>query len=300
MQYSFEYPYFLLLLLILPCFFICLKSDTSVYFSRVDWFGTGSKISSINQLLLSLIFILLVLGLCSPISFSSISPNKKSGRDIVLAIDSSGSMVENGFNKDDRLVSKYDTVIDIVDKFLDTRNSDNIGISIFGTFGFLASPITYDLNTLKVMLHNTSANIAGQNTAIGEGLQVALDAFKISKSKNKVIILLTDGFHNSGSISPSQAVNIAKVEGVKIYTIGIGSNDGFDNDLLQTIASGTNAKSFSAVDSKDLKVVFEQLDKLEPSDIKSPIYLDKNMLYVYPLGVAFALIGLFLYRGRYV
>ncbi len=300
MQYSFEYPYFLLLLLILPCFFICLKTNSSIYFSKVEWFGTGAKRSSINQIILSLIFILLVLSISSPISFSSISQNKKIGRDLILAIDSSGSMVENGFNKDDRLISKYDTVLNIVDKFLDTRHSDNIGIAIFGTFGFLASPITYDLNTLKIMLDNTSANIAGQNTAIGEGLKVAIDAFKTSKSKNKVIVLLTDGFHNSGSISPKEAVNLAKLEAIKIYTIGIGSNDGYDRTLLQTISSQTNAKSFDAVDSKDLQLVFEQLNKLEPSDIKSPIYLNKNMLYIYSLWIGLLLIALFLYRGRYV
>jgi Ca-activated chloride channel family protein len=242
----------------------------------------------------------LIFALASPISFSSILPNDKSGRDIILCIDSSGSMVENGFNKDDRLISKYDTVVSIVDKFLDTRYSDNIGISIFGTFGFLASPITYDLATLKIMLHNTSANIAGQNTAIGEGLKVAIDAFEYSQAKNKVIILLTDGYHNSGSISPKDAVALAKLKNIKIYAIGIGDNDGYDNNLLQTISSQTNGQVFSAQDSKALGKVFSKLDELEPSNIKSPIYLDKNMLFIYPLIIALLLFIAYFFRSRYV
>ena len=300
MQYSFEYPFFLFLLILLPCFFICLKNATSVYFAKPQWFSTRSRISALNLIYLSTIFILIVLSLSSPISFSSMSSNDKRGRDIVLCIDSSGSMVENGFNKDNRLVSKYDVVVDIVDKFLDTRHSDNIGISIFGTFAFLSSPITYDFTTLKTMLHNTSANIAGQNTAIGEGLKVSIDAFKFSLAKNKVIVLLTDGYHNSGSISPKEAVLLAKLENIKIYTIGIGKDGHYDKELLQTISSQTNGQNFDATNSNDLYAIFSQIDKLEPSKIKSPVFLNKNMLFVYPLSLALFLIILFLYRGKYV
>jgi len=300
MQYSLEYPFFLLLLILVPCFFVCMKKPITIYFSKPIWFNSSAKVLSINQILLTVIYILMIVSLASPISYSSILPNDKSGRDIIFCIDSSGSMVESGFDKDNIILSKYDVVIEIIDKFIDTRLSDNLGISIFGTFGFLASPITYDISTLKDLLSNTNANIAGQNTAIGEGIMVSIEGFKVSEANNKVIILLSDGYHNSGSISPYNAVELAKKDNIKIYTIGIGANDGYDQDLLQTISSQTNAKSFSAVDSKGLDKVFNELDKLEPSLIRSSIYLEKNMYYPYLLVLSLLLISFYLNRNRYV
>jgi Ca-activated chloride channel homolog len=300
MQYSFEYPYFLLLLIILPYIILYIKKPISIYFPRPNWFGMKSKILSLNQTILGGIYFFLILSLASPISYSSILPSDKSGRDIIFCIDSSGSMVESGFDKNNKIISKYDVVINIINKFINTRYSDNLGISLFGSFAFLASPITYDISTLKQLLNNTSANIAGQNTAIGEGMLVSINGFKFSKAKNKVIILLTDGYHNSGTISPKEAVQLAKKENIKIYTIGIGSNGGYDKNILQIISSQTNGKSFSATNSLELSKVFNELDKLEPSKIRSSIYLEKVSYYHYFLGLALLLLGSYIYRNKNV
>jgi Ca-activated chloride channel family protein len=299
MQFDFEYPYFLYLTIFIPCFFVCAKDSISIYFAKPQWFKTRLSMFSMDLILLSLIYLFLVISMASPISYKSVLSHNKSGRDIVIAIDSSGSMVENGFNKNNKLISKYDVVINIIDKFLDTRNNDNIGVSIFGTFAFVASSITYDFDILRQMLHNTSANIAGQNTAIGEGLKVAIDILKQTKSKSKVIILLTDGYHNSGTISPQEAVIYAQQENIKIYTVGIGKDGTYDKKLLDTISHNTNGKSFSATNAKNLENVFKELDTLEPSKIKSPLYLNKTRLYIYFLFISIILLYIYFYRKNY-
>jgi Ca-activated chloride channel family protein len=146
------------------------------------------------------------------------------------------------------------------------------------------------MQSITFLLNFFDVGIAGDSTAIGEGLVTALKILKKGKAKEKVIILITDGFQNSGSISVKEAVKRAKRLHVKIYTIGIGNNSTFDANLLRLIAKNTGAKMFAAKNAEILQNVYKEIDKLEPSAIRSKHYLNKQNLYMYPLSLAFLLL----------
>ncbi len=135
--------------------------------------------------------------------------------------------------------------------------------------------------------------IAGTSTAIGDALFQAISTLKVGQAKSKVILLLTDGKHNAGRHSPREGVEVAKSKGVKIYTIGIGAD--YDRELLQTIAQATGGESFFASNGRELKGVYETIDRLEPSPIRSNPHLNREGLAIYPLILALLLLGTLLY-----
>jgi len=292
MHFILEYPLALLLLPLALCFIYCKKQNQPFYIPKLEWIKSRSKWSSNTSLLKILTFLLLIFALASPIVYSSIIPNSRSGRAIVLALDTSGSMRESGIDKSGK--SKFEIVLDLVSDFIDKRESDNIGVVAFGTFAFTASPITYDHAALKEILRFLEVEIAGKNTAIADALDQSLKTLSFSKAKQKIIILLTDGMNNAGSISINQAIDEAKSKGVKVYTIGLGKKGDFDEELLRHISQSTNAKTFKAKDKKELEDVYEELNRLIPSSIRSQNFLDKKELFIYPLLLA-TLLALFLY-----
>ena len=243
------------------------------------------------------IYTLFTVSLASPIFYDRILASERNGRDLVLALDSSGSMAESGFDTEKKNLRKYDVLLNIVEAFIDKRFDDNIGLVIFGSFAYSASPITYDLVALKEILHLSDVGIAGESTAIGEGIYQSLRTLKFGNAKKKAIILITDGYQNAGSVSVKDAVEMAKRDGVKIYTIGIGKKGMFDEKLLKKISAETGGQTFSAVNSDDLKSVFNKIDSLEPSPIRSHMLVNKKMLYKIPLILGMILlIGLKLNR----
>lgn len=291
MKISFEYPIFFIFLFLIVCFYRCKRDELKIYFAKTDllpkfWIPKKS-------ILPALIYALLILALASPFSYSSIKENQKKGRDLVLAIDASGSME---FDWDGK--SKFQRVIELAKEFIKKRYDDNIGVVVFGSFAYIASPVTYDLKALDFILNYLQTSVAGNSTAIGEAIYQSTRALKRGDGKKKVIVLLTDGYHNSGKISPKKAVEIAKKEGIKIYTIGIG--DDFDKNLLKKIAKESGGKMFSAKKSEDLKKVFDELNSLEKSPLRSGIYVDKHELFVYPLILALILSLFYLYKKRAV
>jgi Ca-activated chloride channel family protein len=285
-MYTLQYPYFLLLLPLALCFIYCKKSIKREYLPKLEWIPQKNRFINLQTVLKVSIFIFAVFALSSPISYDSITPSKKHGRDIVLALDSSGSMRESGFSHDDEDKSKFELLQEIIADFIDKRVSDNIGVVVFGTFAFSATPVTYDHESLKELLDMLEVEIAGKNTAIGEAIDQSITTLKFAEAKSKIIILITDGINNSGSISVKKAVEKAVKEDIKIYTIGLGGTKDFDAVLLQKISSQTHGKSFSALDAKELKDVYEEIDSLYPSSIRSEQYLNKKALFIYPLAIA--------------
>jgi Ca-activated chloride channel family protein len=245
--------------------------------------GSPGKLSKYDIWLKILIFTLMIFALSKPFGYDAKEYERKKGRDLILAIDASGSMAASGFNEDDRFVNRFDTTIAIADNFTQNRFDDNMGIVIFGTFAYTASPLTYDLKSLSYLLKMTNVGIAGESTAIGDALMSSIKTLSYGDAKNKVIILLSDGKHNSGSHSPKEAVDIAKEGNIKIYTIGIGKKDDYDSELLETIAKQTNAKSYSALNSKELQKVYDDIELLEPSPIKGENYLNEKLYFHYLL-----------------
>ena len=287
MQFSFEHPLFLLLLPFVLCFIICKKSTASRYLPRLDWIPKKERLININTLLKIAISTLAIFALSSPFTYASISPSQKFGRAIVLALDSSGSMRESGFSKIEDSKSKFELLQTLAADFIDKRVSDNIGIVVFGTFAFSASPVTYDHQSLKALLAMLEVEIAGKNTAIGDAIAQSVTTLKFTEAKEKIIIMITDGINNSGAISIKQAVEKAEKAHIKIYTIGLGK--AFDKVILNTIASKTGAKAFAAKNAEELSSIYAEIDTLNPSHIRAEQYLEKNMLFPFLLAIALAL-----------
>ena len=294
MHFTFASPWFLLLLLLIPCFIWCRDYSRRFYFSKTAWAGTESPVFSADTWLKIIAFSLMVTALAGPFIYESEGHATKKGRDLVLAIDASGSMAQSGFDKKDRFKTKYETTIALAKAFIEHRYDDNIGAVVFGTFAYTASPLTYDLKALSDLLGMTNEGIAGESTAIGDAIMQSLRTLSFGKAKQKVIILITDGYHNAGSHSPKEAVAEAKKQGVKIYTIGIGSKRDYDSGLLETIAKATGAKSYGAVNADALKEVFSDIAALEPSPIRGENYLNKRLLIFLPiLGAMLIILWLF-------
>lgn len=300
--FSFEYAYLILLLVpILYCMYKCREQMKSKFFVHLHFLSAKNSFIKLERLLKIIIFVLLCAALASPIVVDKFNPLNRHGKDIVLSIDGSGSMGSSGFDTEDEVskgerLSRFEIAKLITADFIYKRESDNIGVVLFGDFAFIASPITYEKEIVVDMLNYLSHGMAGQNTAIGEGIALGVRAFKHSKAKSKIIILFTDGEHNSGDISPKDAIELAKEQGIKIYTVGMGNRGEADEALLQKIADESGGAFFYAGSAKELKEVYEKIDELESSKIKSREYLLKDYYYWTVLLLALAILLFLLYR----
>ena len=246
---------------------------------------------------------LLSIALASPIVIDRVNPLNRDGKDIVLAIDASGSMNSSGFDfeTEEQITqrrSRFEIAKLVASEFIQKRLSDNVGVVLFGDFAFIASPITYEKNIVVEMLSYLSQGMAGQNTAIGEAMALSVRAFKHSKAKTKIIVLLTDGEHNSGEIAPKEAQKLAKKEDIKIYTIGMGNAGEADEALLRHIAIESGGEFFHAANAKELREIYEKIDELESSKIRSRDYILKEYYYALFLLAALALLLYLLQRER--
>jgi Ca-activated chloride channel family protein len=241
-----------------------------------------------------IIFALGVIALAAPVAYSAKFPSHREGLAIVLALDTSGSMRESGFAKGSE--SKFTLLQRVAGDFIRKRSGDNIGIVAFGTFAFAASPISYDTEGVRTLLNMLEVEIAGKNTAIGDAIAQSVRMLRRSHAKEKIIVLVTDGKNNSGSVSVKAAVEMAHREGIKIYTIGLGDAKSYDAPLLKRIAAESGGKMFGASDLKDLKKVYATIDKLLPSPLRSHHYLNARPLFLYPLFLAMLLLFWYQYK----
>jgi Ca-activated chloride channel homolog len=204
------------------------------------------------------------------------------GIDIVLCLDISGSMLAQDFTP-----NRMEAAKNVASDFIDNRPADRIGLVIFSGESFTMCPLTSDRNVLKSQLYNVHSGLLEDGTAIGSGLATGVDRLRASQSKSKVIILLTDGENNGGLIDPNTAKEIAKSVGVRVYTIGVGT-EGFapmpvqtasgivmqkekvsiDEKLLTQIANETGGKYFRATDNESLKNIYTEIDKMEKSKVE--------------------------------
>jgi Ca-activated chloride channel family protein len=237
---------------------------------------------------------LVILALARPQGVSVEKDIFTDGIDIVLALDVSGSMKAEDFKPHNRLEVAKDTI----KTFIAKRYSDRIGLVVFGGEAFTQCPLTLDMGVLKAFLAQVRLDMAGDGTAIGMAIASALNRLKHSKAKTKIIILLTDGVNNKGEIDPLSAADLAKEMGIKIYTIGIGKEGGapipiddpvygriylrkpngklfltqIDEETLKQIALKTDARYFRALDKKGLEKIYNLIDKLEKTKIKTKQY----------------------------
>ena len=296
---TFEYPF---LLALLPFFIYCLyRCRTKIepkIFVHLSFFTPNTKWYRWEWLIKILVLVALFFAIASPIIVDREDPLNRKGIDIVLSLDGSGSMNSSGFDEESR-ASRFEITQKIAQNFVLKRYEDNVGVVLFGDFAFIASPVTYEKEIVSEMIGYLGHGMAGQNTAIGEGVAKAVRALERSKAKSKIIILLTDGEHNSGRISPKDAVALAKQKGIKIYTIGIGNKGEFDQKLLETIANESGGKFFAAYNSDELEKAYSEINTLEQSNIKSRAFQIKAYYYQWPLMFAFLLLFyLFYQRSR--
>lgn len=294
---EFTNPEFLWLMLIIPVlmlwFFLTRKRDSAdLSMPNTAGFQKGnfwSKTKPVLYVLRLLAFALLILALARPRNVEVSKRTKTTrGIDIVMAIDVSASMLAK-----DLKPNRLEALKDVANKFVQKRPNDRIGIVVYAGESFTQTPITSD----KTIVQNTIRKIQwGQiedGTAIGMGLGSAVNRLKDSKAKSKVIILLTDGVNNTGFVDPKTATELAKQIGIKVYTIGLGTNGTamfpvakdlngklifrnapveIDEDLLKYIASETEGQYFRATGNKKLESIYNQIDKLEKTEIEELKY----------------------------
>ncbi len=243
----------------------------------------------------------------------------QSGRDLMMAVDLSGSMaIEDMQKPTGGAESRFDLVMRVVNQFLDTRKGDRVGLVLFGTKAYLQTPLTFDISTVKKMLNDSSIALPGSQTAIGDAIGLSVKKLMQYPSQSKALVLLTDGENNSGSLQPFQAAKIAKQNGIKVYTIGLGggqivmntyfgqrlvnTSEDLDTDALKQIANMTGGKFFRAQNSSDLEKVYEAIDKIEPVESDKTVVRPITYLYPCTLGAAlllsFVLIAVWLQRRR--
>ena len=297
-NFEFEHTIVFTLLLLIICIYRCPASLKEIIFPHIHLFDKKTSFLHKEKLLYSLLFTLLVTALASPISYDQKESSKRKGRDLVFALDTSGSMAESGFDTKNPQKKKFEALKELLKSFVLHRYDDNVGVSLFGTYAYGAIPLSYDMMSVTFLLNFFDVGIAGESTAIGEGLNSSLKILQEGKAKEKVIILITDGYQNSGSISVKQAVEKANKQGVKIYTIGIGKKSAYDAQLLSLIAKKTQAKAFGATDIEMLQDIYTTLNTLEPSVIRSKHYLNKHLLFFIPLSLATLLLSYLLFRRR--
>ena len=250
---------------------------------------------------------LIIFVLARPQSTSNWSNSTTEGIDIVMSIDLSGSM-----QAQDLKPNRLQAAIDVATEFVAGRSNDKMGLVVFAGESFTQCPLTTDQSVL-INLFKAIPDIQLQDgTAIGMGLSTAIARIKDSEAKSKVIILLTDGENNAGQITPETAAEMAKTFGIRVYTIGVGSNGTapfpvqtafgvryqqvpvkIDEDLLRTIASSTGGEYFRATDNEALKAIYAKIDTLEKTKIEKKEYSKKSEEYW-----RFAVLALLLLMGE--
>jgi Ca-activated chloride channel family protein len=256
---------------------------------------------------------LAIFALARPQSGSTFSERVSSGVDIMLAVDTSGSMQALDFEIDGKRHNRLSVVKSVVEEFVSKRTNDRIGMVVFGTDAYTQCPLTLDHQTLLALLNTVRIGDAGDTTAIGSALGLAVKRLKDIPAKSKIIILLTDGENNAGKLSPNEAAATAAALGVKIYTIAAGTRDEapfpvkdplwgterlvyqrvpVDEESLKRIAQTTGGQFFRATDTRELREIYSTIDSLEKTDIKVKEHTQYNEKYTWFVFMSILLFGL--------
>ena len=225
----------------------------------------------------------------------------RSGRDLVLALDISGSMSAKDFTEGSQSLTRIAAVRDVVTRFIAQRPYDRLGLILFGPRAFLQSPLTRDHQIITTFMDDLTAGATGDGTAIGDGIALALKRLDSSPERSRAVILVTDGANNSGRISPVDAALLAAEHHVVIHTIGIGRTSDqapaaqYDEALLKRIATVTHGTFFNAATKSGLQDVYAQIDQLESSADDLPRSRQIEELYYLPAAAALVLYLIYLW-----
>lgn len=247
------------------------------------------------------IWLLLLFAAARPQWLGEPLPLPTSGRDLLLAVDVSGSMDYPDMQWQDEELTRLELVKVLLGDFIEERRGDRVGLILFGSKAYLQAPLTFDRHTVRVWLDEAWVGIAGSNTAIGDAIGLAVKRLRERPANSRVLVLITDGANNGGEIEPLLAASLAAEEGVRVHTIGIGAvpeeggvlsrfgfNPGLDLDepTLRAISEQTGGEYFRASSSAELKAIGDTLDRLEPAAQQPAQARVAEALYIWPLSAA--------------
>jgi len=263
---------------------------------------TGRR--SLESWLMWIAWLALVLAAAKPEYVADAIETPVSGRDLVLAIDISGSMERPDFTVNRQKVSRLSVVKYVASEFVKRREGDRLGLVLFGARAYLQTPLTFDRDTIVAMLGEAEIGLAGKQTAIGDAIGLSVKRMRQAEQTERVLILLTDGANTTGAMAPRRAAQLAARDGLRIYTIGIGADQvrntifgtlelqasaDLDERTLTDIAETTGGKYFRASDTESLQRIYRELDRLEPLEFDDQVFRPTRSLYYWPLALALCL-----------
>ena len=303
--FKFEDPWLLIFFLIIPYLLWKGKEELAISYSSL---GILQNICSIQADFLSkiplalriFVISLLIIALARPQEGYKRTEILSRGVDIMMALDTSGSMQALDFVKNEKRDTRLAMVKDVVSKFIENRPNDRMGMVVFGSEAYTQCPLTLDQNILQSFLNKLDIGMAGDSTAIGSAIGIGVKRLKDLKSESKLIILLTDGRNNAGNLAPLQAAQTAKTFDIKIHTIGIGTRGkapflvnsifgqryvyqevDIDEGTLKEISKITGGQYFRATDLESLKAIYKQIDQMEKSEVKVIDHSEYTELFHY-------------------
>jgi len=275
----------------------------------------GSRTSRWYLMLAAIAWILLILAAMRPQWLGDFVEFPVSGRDLMIAVDLSGSMQEEDFILRGRRVDRLTALKAVAGDFIDRRVGDRIGLILFGDRAYLHVPLTLDRETVKTLLNESFIGLPGRATAIGDAIGLAVKRMRERENPNQVLILLTDGANTAGEVEPIEAARLAAREGLKIYPIGIGADElvvefmfgtrtinpsaDLDEEAMIAIAEMTGGQYFRARETRDMERIYAILDELEPVERDVRRFRPRKTLYYWPLAGAF-IISLLLLGNSFV
>ncbi|RAI04257.1 hypothetical protein DLJ53_07385 [Acuticoccus sediminis] len=255
----------------------------------------------------ALVWLLLVVALAGPQRTAELDLITASGRDIVLAIDLSGSMEKEDFLLDGAEVSRLDAVKSVASRFVEGRAGDRVGLVVFGDRAYVAAPLTHDVASVAHVISTLTVGVSGRSTAISDGLGLAMKRLEADGAGSRVVILLSDGVDTTGKIDPAEAAGLAAQLGIRVHTVALGPDsavelvgraDALDVKTLGAVAAASGGQMFRVRTTDELQAVADAVDRLEPSQSDVPPIRAVRGYWMWPAGAAVVLSLAVLAAGR--
>jgi len=312
-EFQNEWAFYLLLLPVIVRFLVPARARSQAALRVADLSGWSASDSSIADqtpgrfgwLLPALIWLALLTALARPVWLGEPVRLPAEGRDLMLAVDISGSMDTADMELNGRSVNRLEVVKHVLNDFITQRDGDRLGLILFGSNAYLQAPLTFDRETVRTFMNEAALGLAGKQTAIGDAIALATKRMRENPSQSQVIVLLTDGENTAGSVAPVRAAELAGELGIRIYTIGLGAESmqvpsffgsrtinpsrELDEDELQGIADLSKGRFFRARNTEELSQIYSLIDELEPTEREKKTYRPESGLFQWPLLAALIL-----------